>query len=275
MHGFHLWMADLFLKFGCTFISDWAFLIIKKSIVICPFNFTSIFNSHLLDVNEGLHPTMKTKQPRKIDQYWHNSGPCGLITRTALRTLQFTLAIITAGLYGADLSHSTKTSNHAGSEWIYAEVVAALSAITCIVHCFATVTRVGWCTWDFVLFVLWMAQTGVFGNIYVRKDVQRDYMHATGSLGRMRAGVWVGLVCMVLWLGTFVLAVGWCCRTRKVVRRTDQETANKTEENATKLGDEEGGYKVVDGETETEIDESDRDSIKKTDKGEKGAKMSN
>ncbi|EYE92862.1 MARVEL domain-containing protein, partial [Aspergillus ruber CBS 135680] len=158
----------------------------------------------------------------KIDQYWHNPGPCGLITRTALRTLQFTLAIIIAALYGIDLSHSTRTSTAAGSEWIYAEVVAALSAITCIVHCFATVTRVGWCTWDFVLFVLWMAQTGLFGNIYVKGHVQEEYRDATGSLERMRAGVWVGLVCMLLWLGTFVLGVGWCCRTRKVVRRTDK-----------------------------------------------------
>lgn len=207
----------------------------------------------------------------KIDQYWHNAGPCGLITRIALRTLQFILAIIIAALYGIDLAHSTKTSTHAGSEWIYAEVVAALSAITCIVHCFATVTRVGWCTWDFVLFVLWMAQTGVFGNIYVRADVQGDYVHATGSLGRMSAGVWIGLVCMVLWLGTFVLAVGWCCRTRKVIRRTDQETANKGEEN-TEAGDAERGYKVIDAESETELDESDRDSIKKTDKGQCDAK---
>lgn len=116
-----------------------------------------------------------------------------------------------------------------------------------------------------------MAQTGVFGNIYVRADVQGDYVHATGSLGRMSAGVWIGLVCMVLWLGTFVLAVGWCCRTRKVVRRTDQETANKGEEN-TEAGDAERGYKVIDAESETELDESDRDSIKKTDKGQCDAK---
>lgn len=203
----------------------------------------------------------------KIDQYWHNPGPCGLITRAALHTLQFTLAIIIAVLYGIDLSHSTKTSTPAGSEWIYAEVVAALSAITCIVHCFATVTWVGWCTWDFVLFVLWMAQTGLFGNIYVKEDVQEEYRDATGSLGRMRAGIWVGLVCMVLWLGTFVLGVGLCCRTRKVVRRTDK---NKELESGKRTGDEKRGYtKVIDAETETEIDESDQDSVKK---GEKSAR---
>lgn len=213
---------------------------------------------------------MKPTNP-KLDQYWHNPGPCGLITRTALRTLQFTLAIITAALYGIDLAHSTTTSTPANSEWIYAEIVAALSAITCIVHCFVTVTRVGWCTWDFVLFVLWMAQTGVFGNIYVRRDgdVEGDYVRATGSLGRMRAGVWVGLVCMVLWLGTFVLAVGWCCRTRKVVRRTDKDKEQEQEQE--KVGDEERGVIYAENETDY-MSEGDWDSIKKAEKGEKGAK---
>lgn len=189
---------------------------------------------------------------------------CGQITRIVLRTLQFTLAIIIAVLYGIDLSRSTKTSTHAGSEWIYAEVVAALSAIICVVHCFATVTRVVWCTWDFVLFVLWMAQTGALGQIYIRRDVEEDYVRATGSLGRMRAGVWVGLVCMVLWLGTFVLWVGWWCRARKVVRRTNKE---KEQESEGKIGDEERGYtKVIDAESKSEMDESDQHSVKKDEK---------
>lgn len=215
-----------------------------------------------------------SQQPRKIDQYWHNGGICGLITRTAFRTLQFVLAIIIAALYGVDLAQSTKTSTHASSEWIYAEVVACLSAITCIIHCFYTVTRVGWCTWDFVLFVLWMAQTGVFGNIYISSSVQKDYEQETSSLARMRAGVWISLVCMVLWLGTFILAVGWCIRTRKVVRRTDtmEPVEQGQQRNTKRIGDEETGYKALDSDQEslTEVgDESDRDSVKKMGKSEK------
>ena len=214
------------------------------------------------------------QQPQKIDQYWHNGGICGLITSTAFRTLQFVLAAIIAALYGVDLAQSTKTSTHASSEWIYAEVVASLSAITCIIHCFCTVTRVGWCTWDFVLFVLWMAQTGVFGNIYISPSVEKNYERETSSLKRMRAGVWISLVCMVLWLGTFVLAVGWCIRTRKVVRRTDKAEAVKQGQQGSmkRIGDEESGYKVIDADQDslTEVgDESDRDSIKKVGKSEK------
>lgn len=214
------------------------------------------------------------QQSQKIDQYWNNGGICGLITRTAFRTLQFVLAIIIAALYGVDLAQSTKTSTHASSEWIYAEVVACLSAITCIIHCFCTVTRVGWCTWDFVLFVLWMAQTGVFGNIYISSSVEKDYKQETSSLDRMRAGVWISLACMVLWLGTFVLAVGWCIRTRKVVRRTDKVEAVEQGQqgNMKRVGDEECGCEALDIEQEsvTEVgDESDQASIKKMGKSEK------
>lgn len=111
-----------------------------------------------------------------------------------------------------------------------------------------------------------MAQTGVFGNVYVSSSVRGDYKDATSSLDRMMAGVWISLVCMVLWLGTFVLAVGWCIRTRDVVQRTDQLEVDKRQDNTEKIGDEESGCKALDAEkdSETEVgDESDRDSIKK------------
>ncbi|RMJ27242.1 hypothetical protein PHISP_01894 [Aspergillus sp. HF37] len=206
-----------------------------------------------------------------MDQYWHNGGICGLISRTALRTLQFILAITIAALYGVDLAHWTKTSTHASSEWIYAEVVACLSALTCIIHCFATVTRVGWCCWDFVVFVLWMAQTGVFGSIYISSGVRRENEEATMSVERMEAGVWISLVCMVLWLATFVLAIGWCVRTRKVVRRTDQ-FGGQGQGGVKQLGDQESGCKALDADLESQTlgsDESDRDSNKEMEKSEK------
>ena len=119
-----------------------------------------------------------------------------------------------------------------------------------------------------------MAQTGGFGNIYISPSVEKDYERETSSLKRMRAGVWISLVCMVLWLGTFVLAVGWCIRTRKVVRRTDKAEAVKQGQQGSmkRIGDEESGYKVIDADQDslTEVgDESDRDSIKKVGKSEK------
>ncbi|CAI7642238.1 unnamed protein product [Penicillium palitans] len=140
----------------------------------------------------------------QIDQYWHKGGICGLVCRAALRTLQFVLAVTVAGIYGVDLAHATQTNQHAHAEWIYAEFVAAISAITCILHCFVTVTRVGWSAWDGVLFVLWLAQ-------------------------RMRVAVWLDLISMLLWFATTVLGIAWCIRTRKVTRRTDQLGTIQTE----------------------------------------------
>ncbi|KAE8386201.1 hypothetical protein BDV23DRAFT_187498 [Aspergillus alliaceus] len=171
----------------------------------------------------------KTKPPtRKLDQYWHKPGICGLITRSTLRTLQFTFAVIISALYGVDLANATKTNTHASSEWIYAEFVAAVSALTCIIHCFVTVIHVAWSAWDAVLFVLWLAQVGRLGSIYV-SDVQGEYEDATMSITRMRVAVWIGLVNMVLWLGTTVLGVAWCVRTKKATRRTDLVEGGKQE----------------------------------------------
>ncbi|KAJ5329349.1 hypothetical protein N7452_009739 [Penicillium brevicompactum] len=172
---------------------------------------------------------MPKRLPTKLDQYWHKGGVCGLVPRAALRTLQFVFAITVAGLYGVDLARATKSNTAAPTEWVYAEIVAALSAITCIIHCFVTVVHVAWSTWDGVLFVLWLAQTGVFGNIYTSGVKTSEYRTATSSLPRMQAAVWIDLVNMLTWFTTFILGIAWCCRTRKMTRRTDQlETTEGT-----------------------------------------------
>ncbi|CRG84930.1 hypothetical protein PISL3812_02099 [Talaromyces islandicus] len=156
-----------------------------------------------------------------IDQYRRNSGRRGLIAHTALRTLQFVFAVTVAGLYGVDLANFTKTETHASAQWVYAEFVAAVSTITCIVHCFVTVVYAAWCPLDGVLFVLWLAQVGVFGTIY-GTNVDDQYKQSTLSIPRMRAAVWVDLVNMLLWLATTILGITWCIRARKKTGRTDK-----------------------------------------------------
>ncbi|KAE8157790.1 hypothetical protein BDV40DRAFT_277493 [Aspergillus tamarii] len=162
-----------------------------------------------------------------IEQYWHKGGLCGVISRAALRTLQFVFAIVIAGLYGVDLAHATEINASAPSQWVYAEFVAAVTALTCIVHCFVTVIHVAWSAWDFVIFVLWLAQVGTFGTIYISSNVPDEYEKATSSIPRMRAAVWISLASMVLWFATTILGIAWCCRTRKVTRRTDQVDSGK------------------------------------------------
>ncbi|OGM48487.1 hypothetical protein ABOM_002522 [Aspergillus bombycis] len=149
-----------------------------------------------------------------IEQYWHKGGLCGVISRAALRTLQFVFAIVIAGLYGVDLAHATEINARAPSQWVYAEFVAVVTALTCIVHCFITVTHVA-------------CQVGTFGSIYISNNVLDEYKKETSSIPRMRAAVWISLVSMLLWFATTVLGIAWCCRTRKVTRRTDQVDAGK------------------------------------------------
>ncbi|PYH79064.1 hypothetical protein BO82DRAFT_267056, partial [Aspergillus uvarum CBS 121591] len=141
-------------------------------------------------------------------------------TRATIRTLQLIFATLVAALYAVDLAHATETGSHAPSEWIFAQVVACLSAVTAILHCTLGLKRViaAWSAWDFVLFVLWLAQTGVFGTIYISEDVEPLYRERTTSLLRMRVAVWIDLVNMALWLGTTVMGLVWCVRGRKVSR---------------------------------------------------------
>lgn len=160
-----------------------------------------------------------------LDQYWHPSGLCGLLARTALRTSQFAFAVLAAGLYGADLARATRSRTTAPTNWIYAEVCAALSALTCAVHCFATVTNVAWCVWDFVVCVLWAAAFGVFGSAFLGGRAEGDAGEEwglTGDVGRMRAAVGVDAVCMVLWFVTAVMGCAWCCWARRVRRKADK-----------------------------------------------------
>lgn len=191
-----------------------------------------------------MNPTTMTENHQDYQWYGYKYGIFGLIARASLRSLQFIFAVIVAVLYGIDLAHATKVNRHAQASWIYAEIVSGLSAITCIVHLSVKVKRVAWCTWDFVLVVLWVAQTGVFGTLYGPNATPDS--GSTLSLDRMRASVWIDLVNMVLWLATTVLAIGWCISTRRVTRRMDQDDHS------------DNGYKRM--SYRRGIDEEDRDS---------------
>lgn len=174
-----------------------------------------------------------------LDQYWEPTGLCGLIARTTLRTTQFVLAVIVAGLYGADLAHNTQTSTHAPTNWVYAEVVAALSALTCAYHCFVTVKVVAWCVWDGVVAVLWAAHFGVFASTYLGARPEGEggeEWDLTTDVRRMKVGMGIGCVCMVLWLCSAVMGCAWCCRARRVTRKTDKLMGGENESEDVEMG---------------------------------------
>lgn len=129
-----------------------------------------------------------------------SGGLIGAIVRLVLRFCQFILALTVAGLYGVDLSHANKAGAHADGKWVFAEVVASLSAITVIVYAIPFVKSYWFFAWDWILFVLWTALFGLFGSIFIpaKPTPKQD-----GQI-RMKHAVWVDLVAMIFWFVTAI-----------------------------------------------------------------------
>lgn len=89
------------------------------------------------------HPTTTTSSS--------SLPPFLTITNIALRFLQFVFAITVAGLYGVDLNHARKNDVNADSRWVYAEVVAGLSAVTALVFAVPLIKSYWLFGWDLIL----------------------------------------------------------------------------------------------------------------------------
>lgn len=159
-----------------------------------------------------------------LDRHCSTQDLFGVLVRSATGTLQFISAVVVAALYGVDLGHATSSHSHAQADWIYAEVVACLSILTCTLYCFITVKHVAWAAWDWTLSILWAAQFGVFVSIYVAAAAYRnsETYNFTTSVERMKAGLWFSFINLILWLITAVMGVAWCCHAKRSARRTDR-----------------------------------------------------
>ena len=125
----------------------------------------------------------------------------GALVRLVLRFFQFILALVVAGLYGVDLHHANEAKHgYIDGKWVFAEVVAALSAFTCIVYGIPFIKSYWAFGWDWVLFILWTALFGLFGHIYIPSHPTPKQ---SGQI-RMKHAVWVDLVNMLLWLVTAI-----------------------------------------------------------------------
>ena len=95
-----------------------------------------------------------------------NTLGAGYLLFTALHIPLLILAAVTAGLYGVDLSAGEKPDGTGDGRWIYAVVVAVISAVTALLYLVPFVLRfmVVW-IWDFVLFVLWIVLFGIFAKV--------------------------------------------------------------------------------------------------------------
>ena len=80
-----------------------------------------------------------------------SGGLPGALARLALRCLQFLFAIVVAALYGIDLHHAAQAHAYTDSKWVFAEVVAGLSCVTCLVYAVPFVKSWWGAGWDWVL----------------------------------------------------------------------------------------------------------------------------
>ena len=99
-----------------------------------------------------------------IANHSSSGGVAGAAIRLVLRLFQFILALTVAGLYGVDLQHGDQADVKPDGKWVYAEVVAAMSAITCLIYGIPFFKSYWAFGWDWVLFILWTALFGLFGE---------------------------------------------------------------------------------------------------------------
>ncbi|KAG9237914.1 hypothetical protein BJ875DRAFT_368992 [Amylocarpus encephaloides] len=123
------------------------------------------------------------------------------IIHATYRTIQLALALTVVGLYGVDLHAANHQHKYSDGKWVFAVVVASLSAPTALVYIISSllipaILHVPFLfIWDTILFILWIALFGLFGNLYIHE-------HPEGNKGiqRMKNAVWVDLVNALLWL---------------------------------------------------------------------------
>jgi len=147
-----------------------------------------------------------------VDRY--SDFPGGFIAFLAhalIRFLQFVLSLAVIGLYAQDLSHARLKSIYADSHWVYAVLVASLSATLSLLYFIPFMTRAFtryFFPADAVLALLWIALFGDFGRMYIGADPQ-NVGHGDGpGIQRMKNAVWVDFVCAMLWVGTAVWGLG-------------------------------------------------------------------
>ncbi|KAL6915391.1 hypothetical protein FSST1_006886 [Fusarium sambucinum] len=148
----------------------------------------------------------------------------GLIFHALLRILQCIFAVVVAILYGLDLKEATRVNARAHPSWVFAEVVAGLSMICCIMQWIFMTAVWYWCFLDAFISVLWLAQFGVFASLYLGARFQ-DVLVPT-SRERMQAAVWVNLVCVVLWFAATLYGSIGCCARCKRSRRNKKHTGS-------------------------------------------------
>lgn len=99
--------------------------------------FDRVISTHLLIIAMAWKETGTTS----------HGGFAGFLVHTVIRFFQFVLALTVLGLYGQDIDGQRKYAGRADGRWVFAEVVAGLSAITALIFAvpfFKTYKAFGW-----------------------------------------------------------------------------------------------------------------------------------
>jgi hypothetical protein len=80
-----------------------------------------------------------------------SGGVAGALIRLVLRFFQFIFAITVAGLYGVDLHAANKEHAYTDGKWVFAEVLAGMSAITVLIYAIPFIKSYWAFGWDWVL----------------------------------------------------------------------------------------------------------------------------
>lgn len=86
-----------------------------------------------------------------IGNHSSSGGLFGALVRMVLRFCQFVMAITVAGLYGVDLHAAHEAGQYTDGKWVYAEVVAGLAAVTCLLYAVPFFKSYWIFWWDWVL----------------------------------------------------------------------------------------------------------------------------
>ncbi|KAI1813139.1 hypothetical protein GGS20DRAFT_577804 [Poronia punctata] len=125
---------------------------------------------------------------------------------------KFVLAITVIALYGIDVDRTRKAADgHVDGKWVYALVVATLSAVTAVLYLIPAILRHRIVPiWSFIIFILWIALFGIFGKMFIDRDPKGNQ-----DVQRMKNAVWVDLANALLWLiGTGAAAAYWWSKSR-------------------------------------------------------------
>jgi hypothetical protein len=150
-------------------------------------------------------------------------GDVGLYTKLVIRVLQFLLGMILFGIFLHQVDEARQHNNPAGSAWIYAAVVGALSWATAAIFLVPCLKPFVFFWWDILLFLLHAPVIGIFGKAYyggiiAAPPTKLQVVYTGPSYRTMRTSVWFAVASGLAWLVTGLIGLFLLLRLRRMCK---------------------------------------------------------